>query len=168
MEKTIDLYDYKYFNSSKGFQRSKARLAYMLNQVWPYNPKTLLDVGCGLGTFVDLCRKNRIDAQGIDFAPILKEKWWSGKEYLRLAHAKDLPFKNYSFDVVYSADFFEHIPEEDIDKVAREMRRVGKKVLARIAFESNLTENQAKYHCTNKSKEWWQNKLKDIIILDYA
>jgi len=167
-EEIKDLYNQKYFKASKGFQRSKSRLQYMYKQIEPYKPKTLLDVGCGLGTFVDLCCKNKVDAWGIDFAPVLKENWWSEKPRLLIADAKKIPFSDKTFDIVYSADFFEHIPEEEINQVADEMKRVGKVVLARIAFEAQLTENQAKYHCTNKPKDWWINKLKDIIILDYA
>ena len=168
MEKTIDLYHYKYFHSSRQFQKNPARLEKMYKQIESYKPTKMLDVGCGLGYFVNYCRQKDIWAFGIDFAPILKDHWWKQLSWYLVADAKKIPFSDNYFDLVYSSDFFEHIPEEEIDKVASEMKRIGEKVVARIAFENkSLHDHQLEYHCTNKPREWWEKKLKGIIILDY-
>ena len=61
----------------------------------------------------------------------------------------------------------EHIPEEEIDTVYSEMKRVGRHVIATIAFKDELTEEQEKYHVTNKSPRWWRNKLQGAEITKY-
>lgn len=168
MEKTIDLYHYKYFHSSRQFQKNPDRLKSMYEEVKPYAPKRMLDVGCGIGYFVKYCRDQGIEAYGIDFAPALKEHWWRQLSWYIIADAKNIPFSDNYFDLVFSSDFFEHIPEEEIEQVAKEMLRVSKNVVAKIAFENkSLHDHQLDYHCTNKPQSWWKRKLRGITVLDY-
>lgn len=166
MKTNLQLYDYKYFRASKPFQNNLNRLNQLVSAIEVYQPKTVLDVGCGLGVLVRALRRKGIEAIGTDFAPILKEKAWKRKQtYLQIAEASDLPFPDKSFDVVFSSDFFEHIPDEEIDQIVSEMKRVGKKVIARVCYEMHLTEKQAKYHVTNKPKEWWVKRLEGIELV---
>ena len=129
-----------------------------------YFPDNVLDVGCGLGALVNLLRKYGVEAYGIDDAKVLPEKFWK-EPYFSIADAKNLPYKDREFDVVFSSDFFEHIREQDVNKVADEMRRVGKIRIAEIAFETPLTARQSKYHVTNKPRDWWEEKLFGFEIL---
>lgn len=162
---SISLYNSQYFHASKKFQKDTIRLEALVREIKQYSPKSVLDVGCGLGILVRRLRKDGIEAIGVDFASILKEKFWGKDElYFLIADAKQLPFKDKSFDLVFSSDFFEHIPEEEIDIVLKEMQRVGKKVMTCVAYEAKLTARQAEYHVTNKSKEWWEERLKGVII----
>ena len=80
------------------------------------------------------------------------------------ANANKLPFKDKEFDIVFSSDFFEHLPEEEIDIVYNEMKRVGKRVVAEIAYDIGgvLKDNQRQFHITNKTREWWLEKLPGI------
>lgn len=161
---SIDLYNHKYFRSSKKFQKDKVRLEELVKAIKECSPTTVLDVGCGLGILVRRLRQEGIQAQGTDFASALKEFWGKDEDYFQIVDAKALPFPDKSFDLVFSSDFFEHIPEEEIDTVLAEMQRVGKKVMACIAYEAQLTPNQALYHVTNKPKIWWEKKLPGVII----
>ena len=136
----------------------------MADIVMKYDPKKVLDVGCGMGTLVRILRQRGVEAYGIDFAEVLPGFYWQ-EDYFKVAEAQNLAYKDKEFDVVISSDFFEHILEEDIDRVANEMRRVGKKVLARIAYYAELTPKQKVYHVTNKPKDWWESKLKEITIV---
>ena len=160
------LYNEEYFRAGRKFFKDVKRNQEFVDFIKTFNPKSVLDVGCGTGTLVKLLRDNGIEAYGIDFAPILKEKYWK-EHYCLYADAKKIPFEDNAFDIVVSSDFFEHIPEEEIDTVYNEMKRVGNKIIARIAFEDKLTEKQKLYHCTNKPKSWWIEKLPNIIFFDY-
>lgn len=153
-------YDYRYFRASKKFQNDPERLEELVKVVKSYNPVKVLDVGCGLGTLVRYLRKEGIDAYGIDNAKVLKERLWLPEEdYFYLGDSQDLPFGDKMFTVVISTDFFEHLLEEKIEPTVKEMYRVGKIVIARVAYEQPLDKIQAKYHLTNKPKEWWDKKL---------
>ncbi len=159
----MSLYNYKYFISSRRFQRDKNRLKELVSIVKSYEPKSVLDVGCGIGNLVLSLREEGISAFGVDSAKALESFWH--EDYFSFAEATKLPFEHKTFDLVVSSDFFEHIPEEDIDTVKSEMLRVGKRVIARVAYEDNITKKQALYHVTNKPKEWWENKLKGIELI---
>jgi ubiquinone/menaquinone biosynthesis C-methylase UbiE len=128
-----------------------------------YSPKRVLDVGCGIGFLVHELRNNDIDAYGTDFSESLLYDYWKDSPYFYLADAKYLPFEDKSFDLVITTDFFEHIPEGDIDEVVEELNRVGKKVISRIAWEASIRGDQNLYHVTNKSREWWEEKLKGKV-----
>src|SRR3990167_82880 len=163
MKNTGD-YDEQYFISSHKFQTNLERAERQVEEVMGHFPERVMDVGCGLGTTVKLLRQYGIEAYGMDNAIVLLEKFWK-EPYFFLGDARKVPFENKYFDVVFSSDFFEHIKEEDIDTIANEMKRVGSIVMAEIAFETKLTERQAKYHVTNKPREWWIEKLPGIDIL---
>lgn len=160
------LYNKKYFRASRKFQQDKARLEALVAEIKRYKPVNVLDVGCGLGVVVRKLWNEGIIAYGIDFAPDLQEIWGEDDINLQIADAKKIPFADKTFDVVFSSDFFEHIPEDEIDQVLSEMKRVGKIIIACIAYEAKLTPRQALYHVTNKPKEWWVKRLPNVIITE--
>ena len=157
----LDLYNEKYFTASKVFQKNKTRIKYAFDLIKSYSPTSVLDVGCGMGPLVWKLNKNHIRAMGVDFALVLKEKFWSGP-YFVCANAKALPFPNKSFDLIFSMDFFEHIEEKDIPLVLNEMKRVGHRIIAIVAEDitgKQLIGKARLYHCTHKTLDWWKNKL---------
>jgi ubiquinone/menaquinone biosynthesis C-methylase UbiE len=138
----------------------------MVELIKSYSPESLLDVGCGIGVMVRALRKSGINASGVDFSEDLPGNFWADSEdFFVVSDAKKLPYPDGSFDIVFSSDFFEHVPEEEIDQVLSEMKRVGKRVLARVAYEDSLTAQQSKYHCTNKPRKWWVEKLQGITLI---
>lgn len=161
----VELYHENYFQNSKIFQKNKYRTKSFINFIKSYEVKSVLDVGCGIGTLVWKLNRFGIRAMGVDFAPILKEKFWKGP-YFVCADAKNMPFPDKSFDMVFSSDFFEHIEEKDIDKVAVEMKRIGRIVVAVVAHDlgGKVTPGQRQYHVTHKTLEWWINRLPDIQV----
>jgi len=152
-------YDKKYFEIRKAYSDRNTQWKRTYASIKTDNPKTVLDVGCGTGQCVAFLRERGLDAWGTDFS----EDAFNNsivQDFQIIAPANELPFADKSFDVVVSSDFFEHIKEEEIDAVYREMLRVGKKVYARICFKE-----EPPYHLTVKPKEWWSERLKDITII---
>ncbi|HEC66458.1 MAG TPA: class I SAM-dependent methyltransferase [bacterium] len=153
-------YDEKFFLESKGAKLSAKRNVLRLKK---YTFESVLDVGCGEGHLVEILNTRRIRAKGVDFSP------YAGKRIpydFTLADAKSLPFKDNEFDVVISSDFFEHIYEEGIDEIYKEMQRVSKKyVMAMISFKKH-TKREIDTHVTVRPVEWWEKKLPRVIILN--
>ena len=159
-------YNKEYFDAYVYYRPTIFRTA---NIVSKYNPKTVLDVGCGMGKMVNKLRGRGIDAVGIDFSPD------AGKDipdYFQIADAKNIPYPDNSFDIVLSTDFFEHIAEEDIDQVYSEMKRVGGKIIATISFKRSPVHQlkgggrSPEHHLTIKPREWWEKKVPEVEIIN--
>jgi len=71
------------------------------------------------------------------------------------------------FDLIFSLNFLEHIPENKIDDVIREMARVSNRGMHGIhmtdaPFEENVEDTDIT-HRTNKPKSWWEEKFKTLV-----
>jgi len=109
-------------------RRNEAAL--VLGFLDPKINEKILDIGCGDGVWYLGLRKKGIDVTGIDLSDYdlnkLKERaaaFKIGSDAIK-ADAQKMPFKENSFDKVYSISTFEHI--EDDKKVFGEVSRVLK------------------------------------------
>ena len=162
-------YSKEYFDEFKWGATYRPRTFNIRNAVKTYNPKTILDVGCGTGIIVKKLRDDGFDAVGIDFSPD------AGKDipgYFKVADIMDIPYPDNSFDMVLCMGVLEHIREEDIDQAYSEMKRVGGKIIASIGlrpsnyFIMKNGEKSPEYHITIKPMEWWEKKVPEIEIIN--
>ena len=99
-----------------------------------FEPRNLLDVGAGRGTFIAYARDAGIEAEGFDYSPwaISDEGRYQrcNAEWLRLHDATEpWPYDDSSIDLGVALDFFEHIYEDDLDFTIGEFYRVTKKYI---------------------------------------
>jgi ubiquinone/menaquinone biosynthesis C-methylase UbiE len=162
---TKDIYNKKYYQASNRFQSEDKRLKYFVDLIKSYKPVRVLDVGCGIGYLVKRLNKDGVETIGIDFSEELNDFWGDDDNFFEM-DAKQINFPDQSFDVVFSSDFFEHLEEGDIDKVASEMKRIGKHIIAFVADNIGevLAGRQLRYHPTHKPLMWWKNKLEGIEV----
>lgn len=106
-------------------------------------PTNVLEVGCGFGRCLTFVRENVESVKklvGIEHSDTMIE---SSKDFLKHYHktggidivkanAKDIPFENNSFDLVYSHVCLSHIPPEDIPRVTSEISRIATKWIIHI------------------------------------
>ncbi len=90
----------------------------------------VLDLGCGNGRLIELLKDRKIDYTGIDNSKELiglaKEKHLNQK--FLVGDALNLPFKDNSFDLIYSIAVLHHIPSKKLRiKFLKEAQRVLKK-----------------------------------------
>jgi len=151
-----------------------------------FEPRNLLDVGAGRGTFIAYAREEAgIEAVGFDYS-----EWAVGdgrygqigetihkckEEWLRLHDATEpWPYEDDSFDLVVVLDFYEHIYEEDLDFVIGELYRVADKyVFLQIATTKGegyilkkgvevplvLEGNAVAGHVTVQDEAFWYDRL---------
>ena len=68
------------------------------------------------------------------------------------------PFKDKEFDLCYSIAVLEHIPEEFVPAIIKEIDRVSNRGIHGIDFGQN-DDGFDKTHCTLRTKEWWLEKM---------
>jgi cyclopropane fatty-acyl-phospholipid synthase-like methyltransferase len=90
----------------------------------------VVDLGAGRGEFLELMREQGIDAVGVELDPVMVERCL--KRGLRAVHAdaydflQELPER--SVDVIFSAQFVEHVPSQrllELLELARSRLREG-------------------------------------------
>jgi ubiquinone/menaquinone biosynthesis C-methylase UbiE len=152
------------------------------------------DIGCGRGQFVCALRNIRVEAWGFDFSQWAIDNKYKGCQdgWIIRYDATDprgWPYGNNSFDLTIALDFFEHLYIDDIDFIIREMYRVSKRfVFLQIAvcgtgglqgnagFNGYVLKKGEKIpiefesmavagHVTVCRKEWWINKLNEVMNL---
>lgn len=97
-------------------------------------PARVLEFGCGVGRHLSYLRNiPGIDIYGFDQSPTMLQQvnTWAEKEWMEshicLGEAnKKLPYKDKSFDIVYSAEVLIHISPEDIFSRLKEMLRLAR------------------------------------------
>lgn len=155
-----------------------------------FKPINLLDVACGRGTFLTYVRDIGIEAIGFDYSKWAVENPYvrCKKEWIILHDATQrFPWTDNSFDLVTVLDFMEHVFEDQIDDIVKEVYRVSKRyaffVIATIGGGSGvnaerhgngyiikkgedipieLRDATAAGHVTVCSKEWWDDRLTKI------
>lgn len=118
-----------------------------------YNPKSLLDFGCG---------------QGMQYTDWKFHEQWGGllptlydpavERYENLPDGK--------FDGVISTDVMEHVPNEDLDLVLSQIfSRANKFVFLSIAlFETgDLLPDGRDVHVTVETPDWWKARMHPFV-----
>lgn len=136
----------------------------------PSDTHSVLDVGCGNGTFVNALVNTFPDKfdriTGLD----------ASKEALKYVKSEkihgtiiDLPFQNESFDMVTCLEVLEHLPREDFRKGILELQRVSRKhIIVTVPNDQNLESSSvmcpecycwfnAGFHMRNFTKDSLRN-----------
>ncbi len=114
-----------------------------VKRLYNLEPKKVLEVGCGFGRCLTFANENvkcieRLE--GIEFSPTMIEKSKSflkrfdkkGKIRITQADARDIPYKDKEFDLIYTHVCLTHIRPIDIPKVVSEISRVSAKWIIHI------------------------------------
>lgn len=131
--------------------------------------RSVLDVGCGTGATVRYHREiGGKDAWGVDFAQPATKYWreLGVDKYCVIGSAEELPFKSDSFDVVTCMDVLEHIPEQNVQSVFREMKRVGRRdflfIIALTEAAIKMPHDGSEPHICVKSPRWWLDQIHGV------
>ena len=127
----------------------------------------ILDVGCGKGFLLHEFTQvvPGIEVCGVDISTYAIENAKPEvKPYLRVGHAKELPFADDAFDLVVSINTLHNLHCYDLDRALREMERVSakNKFLCVEAYRNEEEKVNLLYwqltcrmFCTPAEWEWW-------------
>ncbi|MEX2116462.1 MAG: class I SAM-dependent methyltransferase [Bacteroidota bacterium] len=95
----------------------------------PHKDMTILDVGCGTGTHLELYRRSGCTLHGIDTSESMlrrARKRLGDSADLRIADACNIPFETSAFHLVFSMLMLHEMDESIRPRVLEEMKRVVK------------------------------------------
>lgn len=96
----------------------------MIQKYVPLEGKKILDVGCGVGTYLKAFRQFTSDVYGVEVDSKRAEEAHKITPNVSVAPAEKLPFDDATFDVVFSNEVLEHV--DDDRKAVEEAVRVLK------------------------------------------
>jgi len=124
----------------------------------------ILDAGCGEGRFSKYFIENRANITSMDFSEeyirIAKKNINKGK--FVIGSVTKLPFKDNSFDYIFSVDVLQHVP--DLEKAIKEFFRVLRKGGTLIIVNKNKFGFHKKYFIPYR----WIQKYKEIKEYRYS
>jgi len=126
-----------------------------------WNPRLVVDFGCGRNDFVHHLRRLSFDGLGIDFA-------FPEADIAKPMHATGL--LDSVADVVTSFDAMEHLLIQDVIPVLSEMQRVARPK-AWFCFSistrpSRITVQGENLHPTVRPKSWWIEQISRVGVVD--
>ena len=126
-----------------------------------YGKVRFLDIGTGCGELVRILNEKGASAYGLEISEYAVA---NSHGNVILGSVTDIPFRDNSFDVIFSQGLWEYIGEKDIERAWLECNRVGRIQRHNIDTISDNSD-WSKDFATHKSQEWWDEKLKMPKIL---
>ena len=160
-------YDAAYATEKYTPENAKRAYKEILKPILKHKIKRVLDVGCGIGQGVAIMRNHGVEAYGIDISENIKPFWDEGNiaQFCQVACADNIPFPDDYFDLVVCTEVMEHVPEEAVKDVLREIKRVGRQFFFTIALGTaihKMPHDQSEPHICVKSPQWWKDAFDDL------
>ncbi len=129
---------YETWNRSPKGLRMEAFIEKMISEnLKPFKHESVLDIGCGSGSHLQLARNRGLDITGIDASPYmisLARNRLGNQCELKKAKAEDIPFDDNEFDLVFMINTLEFL--DDPLSALREAGRVAKRGIFIVTFNS--------------------------------
>lgn len=121
-------------------------------------PKSLLDVGCGVGTWLSSAAQNGIDDfYGIDGVEISPKQLLIPREKFKRVDLQNTVDLGRRFDLVMCLEVAEHLDERSSDILIDTLVRHGDKIIFSAACPGQGGQN----HINCQWPSWWQKKFNE-------
>ena len=143
-------------------------LNFLMTKDWmSLNPKSVLDLGCGLGNYGYVFRYfYGVNYKGMDISNFAVK---INPYKLDLTQGSIVNyFDKNIYDLVLCVDILEHLTEQELDKTLENIKGLGTNYIFSIPFigDPNLTNDPT--HKIHQTKDWWINKLNSIFVIREA
>lgn len=152
-------YDIEAYNTQSAEQVLPIVFSFMNN-----TPSSVLDVGCGNGTWLKVCEQMGIkNFLGIDGDHIQKEDLLISSENFR-AYDLQKPFNlGVQYDLVISLEVAEHLPESSADIFIESLTKHGQVIL----FSAAIPKQGGFMHINEQYPSYWQRKFAQYDFFFY-
>lgn len=123
-----------------------------------YSPKSVIDVGCGIGTWLFVFKENGIsDYLGVD-GDFLNRKMLMIESEKFIATDLSKTFSQpRKFDIAMSLEVAEHLPESSADSFVRTLVSLSDTII----FSAAITGQGGQNHLNEQFPHYWKKKFED-------
>ena len=120
-----------------------------------FDPKTIVDIGCGIGSWLSVFQKNNIEIQGIDGKHVDKSLLYVSENKILFTDLR-ADFKlNKKYDLAVCLEVAEHLPEENANKFVEKITNLSDIILWSAAIPGQGGQN----HLNEQPHEYWKTKF---------
>lgn len=122
-----------------------------------FEPKTVLDYGCGRGPYVHAFRYYGVDCKGFDISDFaVKNSFGLARGFTSTINPVD------SHDLVVCYDVLEHLSEESALALLSDLRELtGKWILLSVCMLGDKNFELDKTHVLKRSRAWWEHAVEN-------
>jgi len=128
-----------------------------------FNPKSIIDWGCGVGLYGYVAKYNNIDYTGIELS-----QWAVEHSKVPIKQGNLLVKTEDTADLVLLIDVLEHLELEDLDKALENVCKNGKNFIFSLPYIGDVNLDQDPTHRIKETREWWVNKLSEYFKISDA
>lgn len=148
------------------YERIKSELKIKELKHLPIESSSFLDIGCGTGRITRLA--HIMGAKRVVWVDISRsmleyaKKSFKSEIYYLKIDGHNLPFKNNSFDIVFTSTVLQHNPDKKVIQLLNEMIRISKDKI--IVFEDVVTSKNPKVRgkYTARSERYYPQIMEDL------
>jgi SAM-dependent methyltransferase len=156
--KSMDTKDYEkwYYGrpQAKEYLNNERIWINLVDMIRYFKPKRVFEFGSGLGNVLKECKKRGIDIVGSETSRYAIQNSLCKENLMHIGEIPKsrLPFRDSSFDLIFSSEVMEHVKEEYTEAVIRELNRIcsGYALLTINTFDYNQPG-----HINMHSRNWW-------------
>lgn len=152
-----------YKNQQEGSKKSAQEIIPLVLEL--IHPKSVVDVGCGVGTWLSIFKHNGIkDILGVDGDYVNEIMLQIPKEYFLSFDLKNPLQIDRKFDLVVSLEVAEHLPPANADIFIDSLTRLGNVIL----FSASIPFQGGQNHINEQWPDYWINKFQDrkYVVID--
>ena len=142
----------KYIHSKEihNTQAAEEIVPYLLEYI---KPQSVIDVGCGLGTWLEVFKRNGVnEILGIEGEHVNKELLKIGQDELKIVDL-ELPFKiDKKFDLTLSLEVAEHLSHPSADTFIHSLIQLSDYII----FSAAIPDQGGQNHINEQWIEYWQ------------
>jgi SAM-dependent methyltransferase len=141
---------YDHSQSPHTIEGAAAALSYLFVDNWP---KSLLDAGCGIGTWLKCAIDFGVtDVCGVDGIQVDADRLLFPKSAFRVVDLRKPFHLNRSFDLVICLEVAEHLPSNSAEVIINSLISHGETIL----FSAACPNQPGQYHVNCQWPEYWQ------------
>lgn len=169
MAKTVNnIHKFKKKQLKSSFDSAKRILPWLLDQL---QPRSILDVGCGIGCWLKICNKNGIKIKGIEHPSLEKVVLREIEPFVDF-YDLEVNFPNIEkYDVCLCLEVAEHLPEFHADKLVSFLVSSSDAILFSAAIPNRVSEQTplpfSGFHKNEQWQSYWIYKFRQYEYQPY-